>query len=164
MLWVWRVYGRSALWVYRHHNDFVIYTRYNGSVMCKLCKWLATLLHDALLKFFLDNCQPVTLVIQPQGAPMPDIEVGQTAALKVVALNKQTPPQPVPIPADTAVTVSKSDDSVTAVDPATGNFTFTAGATTGSDDLTAAGGGLTSAPYNENVVDTKPATLEIQPQ
>jgi hypothetical protein len=129
---------------------------------CTFCRWLGALLAPALVELFIKECQPHRLSIVSQGAAMPDIAPGATDALKVTALNKGG--KPVPVPPDTAVTVSKPDDSVSAVDPTSGNFTYTAGASEGSDTLTATGGGLTSPGYVENVVDNVPATLAIAPQ
>ena len=92
------------------------------------------------------------------------VQPGGTLALKVVTLNKEGEVINVALPPDVAVQMSKTDDSVTAVDPATGNFTFTAGASEGDDSLSETGGGLASTAYPVQVIDLVPAALAIQTQ
>lgn len=94
---------------------------------------------------------------------MPAIVEGKTDNLKVVATNAAGRII-LPLP-DAAVAVSQASDTVSAVDLATGNFTFTAGATDGDDNLVATVATVVSAPYTETVTaDNAVAKVQIQPQ
>ena len=94
---------------------------------------------------------------------MPTIAEGKTDNLKVVATNAAGRVI-LPLP-DASVAASASTDTVSAVDLATGNFTFTAGSTDGDDNLVATVAGVASAPYTETVTaDNAVAKVEIAPQ
>lgn len=94
---------------------------------------------------------------------MPTIAEGKTDNLKVVATNAAGRVI-LPLP-DASVAASASTDTVSAVDLATGNFTFTAGSTDGDDNLVATVAGVASAAYVETVTaDNSVAKVEIQPQ
>jgi hypothetical protein len=93
---------------------------------------------------------------------MATVTEGGTDALKVVATNKAGRVI-LPLP-DGVVSVSVTTDSASTVDLTTGNFTFTAGAVDGVDNLVATVAGVASAPYTETVVaDNTVTTVTIQP-
>jgi hypothetical protein len=93
---------------------------------------------------------------------MATVTEGGTDALKVVATNKAGRVI-LPLP-DGTVTVSVTTDSASTVDLTTGNFTFTAGAVDGVDNLVATVAGIVSAPYPETVAaDNTVTTVAIQP-
>ena len=97
-----------------------------------------------------------------KGARMGTVVEGKTDALVVVATNAAGR---VLLPVTATVALSQATDSASAVDPATGNFTFTAGAVAGADSLVATVSGVASAAYVETVIaDNTVAAVAIQPQ
>ena len=117
------------------------------------------MLEDALLKLYLQHCQPHTLTIVFKGTVM-DVVQGATALFTVVATNKEG--QVVP---DTTITVSTDDATIATatVNPDGSNGVLT-GVGVGTTNLNSTDGTITATPVAVNVTqDLVVTTLTITP-
>lgn len=165
-------------------NEWLSYLLIGGPVVAVILigvfeagGWLRQLEHIKLYGHPAPDVKITTVAIQPKsvvglfsrvkrffkGAKMGTVVEGQTDALMVVATNAAGRVI-LPLP-NASIALSQASDTVGTVDPATGNFTFTAGAVAGDDSLVATVSGVASQPYVETVVqDNTIAAVVIQPQ